>query len=264
MESTEDDSEEQEDLGSSVKGKRGELIVIGELLRRGFEVFTPVVDSGIDCLVKAGEGNYKEIQVKYRENQPNFNVRNFRPREGFIVICYLKGQYDTHLWVIPSKTFYEMSSPIRVRGKEARRLTVGREGSSVYEALRVYESNFNQLLGGATTEVLRAVREATKRIKEPHFKQSDFEGEILTMLATEGRPIGRKEVVDRLSQRFRDEFSDADLQELRSKKPRWEKNARWAITSLNQRGMIEAKTRNQWVITKKGRNVLPKSSVKAR
>ena len=34
------DEFEEEELGSSAKGKRGELIVIGELLRHGFEVFT--------------------------------------------------------------------------------------------------------------------------------------------------------------------------------------------------------------------------------
>jgi hypothetical protein len=34
-------------------GKRGELTVIGELLKRGFDVYIPVVDTeGIDCIVK--------------------------------------------------------------------------------------------------------------------------------------------------------------------------------------------------------------------
>lgn len=252
-------SDESDELESGVKGKRGELIVIGELLRSGFEVFTPAVDRGIDCLVKAGEGNYKEIQIKYRENQPIFNVKSFKSRTSFFVICYLKGQYDDPMWVIPSKAFHEKSRPVNVRGREARQLSVGKEGSVVYEALRIYNRNFNQLLGGATNEVKEAVREATQRIREPHFKQSDFEGEILQMLASEGRPLGRKEIVTRLGERFRSQFSGADLAELRSKKPRWEKNARWAITSLSHRGLIEAKARNQWTITVDGRAVLKKS-----
>jgi hypothetical protein len=129
----------------------------------------------------------------------------------------------------------------------------------VYEALRVYSGNFNQLLGGATKEVKKAVREATKRIKEPHFKQSDFAREILQMLGAEVHPLGRKEIVRRVGERFRGQFSDADLTELRSRKPRWEKNARWAITSLNRDGLIEARARNQWTITAEGRSALKKT-----
>ena len=36
------------------KGKAGELLVANELLRRGFDVFLPLVDTGIDiiCLVE--------------------------------------------------------------------------------------------------------------------------------------------------------------------------------------------------------------------
>ncbi len=252
------DAVDADELESGVKGKRGELIVIGELLRHGFEVFTPVVDSGIDCLVKAGEGNYKEIQIKYREMQPIFNVRNLRPRDGFFIICYLKGQYEDHMWVIPSKTFFEKGRPVQVRGKQARQLIVGKEGADVYEALRQYYRNFNQLLGGATKEVKNAVHEATNRlrIKEPHFKQSDFEAQVLSMLAAEGHPLGRKEIVNRLKERFQSRFTAADLAELKSNKPRWEKTARWAITGLRQKGLIVAESRNEWVITAKGRGHL--------
>lgn len=254
-----DRQDEEEELGTTTKGKRGELIVIGELLRRSFEVFTPVVDSGIDCLVKAGEGNYKEIQIKYRENSPIFNVRGLKPRDGFFIICYLKSQYEEHMWVVPSKVFYEKGRPIQVRGREARQLIVGKEGSDVWESLRFYDRNFNALLSGATKDVRNAVHEASQRIKEPHFTQSDFEREILSMLAAETQPLGRKEIVRRLHERLGGRFSDADREELSRGGPRWEKNARWAITTLNQRRLIEAKARNQWLITAKGREAFAKS-----
>ena len=78
-----EDENEIEELESGVKGKKGELIVIGELLTRGLQVYLPVVDSGIDCVVDVGGGNYKEVQIKYREDSHNFRVRAFKPRDTF-------------------------------------------------------------------------------------------------------------------------------------------------------------------------------------
>ncbi len=83
------------EIGTDTKGKQGELIVLGELLRRGYKVYTPMVDSGIDCLVDVGEGNYKEIQIKYRENEPIFQARRFKPRDNFYFVCYLKTLHGT-------------------------------------------------------------------------------------------------------------------------------------------------------------------------
>lgn len=45
------------------KGKISELLVISELLNKGFEVYTPVVDTGIDCIVKSST-EYFELQIK--------------------------------------------------------------------------------------------------------------------------------------------------------------------------------------------------------
>jgi len=81
--------EDSEELESSVKGKQAELIVIGRLLEKGFTVYTPLIDVGTDCLVDVDGGNYKEIQVKYREDNPVFLARKFAPRENFYIICYL-------------------------------------------------------------------------------------------------------------------------------------------------------------------------------
>ena len=51
---------EEDDIGSAAKGKQGEPIVLGKLLKRGFKVYTPMVDVGTDGLIDVGEGNYKE------------------------------------------------------------------------------------------------------------------------------------------------------------------------------------------------------------
>lgn len=54
------------ELESAVKGKLGEYDMIGELLKRRFEVYLPVVDRGIDCVVKGESGKFYEIQIKTR------------------------------------------------------------------------------------------------------------------------------------------------------------------------------------------------------
>ena len=50
-------------------GKEGELRVIGELLKRGFQVYTPLVDiGGIDCIIQTDKV-YKEGLVSgYRKS----------------------------------------------------------------------------------------------------------------------------------------------------------------------------------------------------
>lgn len=73
-------------------GKEGEFKVIGELLRRGFDIYLPVVDTGIDCIVKT-KSDFKEIQIKTRakvsgRGRLHFSVKEFSPRPNFYIICY--------------------------------------------------------------------------------------------------------------------------------------------------------------------------------
>ncbi len=87
-------------------GKEGELKVIGELLRQGFDVYSPLVDiGGIDCVIKTDVG-YREIQIKTRELAQIilFQAREYIPRDNFFIICYNLKEPNT-FWVIPSKVF---------------------------------------------------------------------------------------------------------------------------------------------------------------
>jgi len=59
----------QENLESSVKGAIGEYIVIGEFLKLGFDVYLPVVDQGIDCIIRTDNGKFFEIQIKTRHTE---------------------------------------------------------------------------------------------------------------------------------------------------------------------------------------------------
>jgi hypothetical protein len=99
---------EPEELGTGAKGKRGELTVIGELLRYGLHVFLPIVDRGVDCVVDIGGGNYREVQIKYRENKATFTARFTRPRDNFLIVCWLNDHGRDDFWTIPSKVFHKL------------------------------------------------------------------------------------------------------------------------------------------------------------
>ena len=92
-------------------GKRQEYVVIGELLRRGFDVYQTLVDDqGIDCIVRQEKGDqvrYLEIQIKARSkdclprNAGRFPVMEIpKPRDTYYFIFYSE-QADCY-WVIPS------------------------------------------------------------------------------------------------------------------------------------------------------------------
>jgi len=155
-------------------GKEGELRVIGELLRKGFDVYLPAVDiGGIDCIIKTSIG-YKEIQIKTREEAKLllFDVKEFNPRENFFIICYNLKEPDT-FWVVPSKVFKENSQYLK---KYRRfRLILGDEDSKMRRKLQLYRNNFFQLKAEKEekekiTKKIRKIKRLTKsgwqRLKE--------------------------------------------------------------------------------------------------
>jgi hypothetical protein len=99
-------------------------------------------------------------------------------------------------------------------------------------------------------------QQASMRIEGPHLMQRDFEREVLLILADEQKPLRRKEITDRVYQRMQGRFSDADKAKLRVGGIRWQKNARWAITNLKGEHLIEAKAKNQYVLTNQGKDAL--------
>ena len=115
----------------------GELVVLGELLKRGFQVYQPMVDTGIDCLVDVGKSNYKEIQIKSREDDAVFTPRIFKPRNNFFLICSVNSKRGNFLWVFPSTVFYDNASQSKSKkGKEYLQLRIGAEGSETFERFR--------------------------------------------------------------------------------------------------------------------------------
>jgi len=122
-------------------GKQGELAVIGELLRRGFDIFLPTIDIyGIDCIIRAPMG-HKEIQIKTRERAKTllFDVKAFKPRDNFFIICYNLKEPNT-FWVFPSKVFKEHARHLKKYNRY--RLELKGEGSRKRRDLFGYKDNF--------------------------------------------------------------------------------------------------------------------------
>ena len=153
---------EPEELGTGAKGKRGELTVIGELLRYGLHVFLPVVDMGVDCVVDIGGGNYREVQIKYRENKATFTARFTRPRDNFLIVCWLNDHGRDDFWTIPSKVFHKLGRHGVCNSRDYIQLIIGRQGSDNYTKLAEYHHDFAALLSGATSEVHKSVQKASR------------------------------------------------------------------------------------------------------
>jgi hypothetical protein len=115
-------------ISSQHKGKLGELFVFGELLRRGAELYTPVVDTGIDAVVRGQRGAYKEIQVKSTEANEQDRYFNFElePTRNRFFVCVSLKDHPYSVWVIPGSVFkkyalksggkWRLSLPEKIRG----------------------------------------------------------------------------------------------------------------------------------------------------
>jgi hypothetical protein len=239
------------ELPSSVKGKQAELAVIGRLLEYGFHLYTPLLDiKGIDCLVDVGEGNYKEIQIKYRAHNPTFQVRKLKPRESLYIVCCFGDEIP---WIIPSKIFYKIGKVMK--GDKTVSLNIGREGSTTYERLRQYSGNFIQLAKGATTEVRRVVERASKRIDAPHLTQTDYALAVLDNLSM-GKPLSTKEIVKRVWISLYARLSQADKEVLKGGRERWKTTLSYTLSALRKNGLIKEQEKNQFAITKEGTDYL--------
>src|SRR5207249_2635110 len=92
-----------------------------------------------------------------------------------------------------------------------------------------------------------------KWVEGKHWKQSELKKEVLKLLAEKKTPMGRKGIISALKRRLT--LSAADKVMLGSR-TRWEKTARFAITNLSLDKSIEARAKNEWTISKKGRRAL--------
>ena len=104
------------------KGKRAEYYVFGELIKRGLDLYLPVVDIGVDAIIRGDDGSaYVELQVKSTEAEPQagyFNVYDLEPSTNLFIICVdmskakLSEYGQPEIWVLPSGV-YEQHATIQ-------------------------------------------------------------------------------------------------------------------------------------------------------
>ncbi len=97
------------------KGKGAELIVFGKLIRKGVDLYLPVIDIGIDTIIKKKDGTYLQIQVKSTEASEQagwFNVWDLELYEGkgLFIVCVEMSKEPPEIWVLPSEVFMEYAN----------------------------------------------------------------------------------------------------------------------------------------------------------
>ena len=99
------------------KGKGAELLVFSELIKRGADLFIPVIDKGIDAVIRKSNGTYLEIQIKSTQEDDQsgyFNVYDIENHneETFYIICVDMNEKKIvegkpNIWVLSAKDFKE-------------------------------------------------------------------------------------------------------------------------------------------------------------
>jgi hypothetical protein len=135
-------------LGTSEKGKLGELYVLSRLLEMGVIPFIPLVDiKGVDTVIRRTDGTYVEIQVKatYPPEQAGyFNVPGLVPCDNLFIVGIIMGAGKPEVWIIPSKVYVESTG-------ERRLLSLGtgdtKHSKDLRNRLAIYREAWHLLTG---------------------------------------------------------------------------------------------------------------------
>ncbi len=137
-------------------GKRQEYVAFAELLKRGFDVYSTLVDDQqIDCIIR-GPGDqlrYLDIQIKARskeaKNAGMFSALTIRsPRSNFFFMFYSEAA-DTY-WIMPSLDIVEKANKTKT-GKHIGIMSLNFTNTLVSGEVRprpkwdFYKNNFDQL-----------------------------------------------------------------------------------------------------------------------
>ena len=138
-------------------GKRQEYIAIAELLKRGYDVYIPLVDDQhIDCVIRRDDHDYVDLQIKARSKdcQPTdadrfaaMDIPN--PREKYFFL-FCSDQAKTY-WIFPSVELVNLASQNK-KGKNVGKYHVNLTGCSKKEGgvyplpkYTKYQNNFDLL-----------------------------------------------------------------------------------------------------------------------
>ena len=124
--------------GNQRVGKVGELAVMGELHRRGYNVYIPLTDvEGVDCIVLM-QGRHGNIQVKTRGRGMRYLYEvkpPIHPQNLFVALYHLDSPVD--FWVIPWEAFRRIAKR-QVSG--SYRIDMGAEGKPDQQRFQEYHN----------------------------------------------------------------------------------------------------------------------------
>lgn len=107
------------ELGSTEKGKLGELYVFAKLIENGAMPFLPIADiRGVDAVVYKKDGTYVEIQIKSTwppEQAGYFNVHGLSERDSLYIVGVIMGLDRPEAWILPFKEFVRHAT-VREKG----------------------------------------------------------------------------------------------------------------------------------------------------
>jgi len=102
---------------SQQKGKRAEFLVFVELIKRGADVYLPIMDTGIDAIVRREDGTHLDIQVKSTEKGWSLDAwvpdnPQLRQRRFIVWVDMSKSEENPEIWVFPGEIFNDYSMKI--------------------------------------------------------------------------------------------------------------------------------------------------------
>jgi hypothetical protein len=103
------------------KGKAVEHLFFSMLLKKGYNIYTPLVDAqGVDAIVQLPNGKYIEIQIKSREPDAkksyNFANISYIPNRPNYWFAFLTWKDDIHTWWLLNGKDFETHACLETKG----------------------------------------------------------------------------------------------------------------------------------------------------
>ena len=102
---------------SQQKGKSAEFLVFRKLIEKGADLYLPVIDVGIDAIIRRKAGTHLDIQVKSTEE--GWSLASWVPddpqllqRRVIIWVDMSESQNNPEVWIFPGDIFVEYSTKI--------------------------------------------------------------------------------------------------------------------------------------------------------
>ena len=97
------------------KGKGAEFLVFSELLRSDADLYLPIVDTGIDAVLRKTDGKYLEIQIKSTEEDEqagcfNADDLDYYDEERYFIVCVDLSRKPPETWILPCGVFKEYAT----------------------------------------------------------------------------------------------------------------------------------------------------------